>query len=41
MTRVAIPPEIKERYMDITLAIDIVFVNKVEFNMEILKTLNL
>ena len=31
--RVAIPPEIKERYTDINLSINIMFVNKVAFMM--------
>ena len=35
VTRVAIPPEINERYMDITLSIDIMFMNKVTFMMKI------
>ena len=35
VTRVVIPPEIKEIYMDITISIDIIFVNKVEFVMVI------
>ena len=33
--RVEIPPEIKERYIDITLSIDIMFVNKVAFMVKI------